>query len=522
MFNLVPSPPHTPRQGNGAPQKPHIAVAPEPIADPASTLLLDTSPPEPWSVLAQDVLDDLPPVWSRGLLYGLLGCMAMVLPWAIFASVDETGTARGRLELRGTTVQKDLDLPTAATVTALHATAGDRVKAGQVLVEFDGRSIREELQQLQTKLSGQQAQQTQLTLLRHQLLGEVNAQTQQNLSQQLEKETQVSQAQQALSTLTTNMTQQRAETLAPLTQAQQAVTGSQRTYDLARDRLQSMEAEVQRYQQLQVAGVVPLVKLKEIQSEARESSRLQSQAATELSQSRLRVAEHQARAATRMNQLSADIQQAKLRLQEQQRGYQTLQHGSDLALSKSQQQLSDLERQHHTLETDLRQTQAQIATLTRRLGQYQVRSPFAGLLVQFPIQKVGTVVQPGQPIAQLAKQGTQLIFKAQIASQESGFLRVGLPVKLKFDAYPFQDYGVVAGRLTWIAPDSRPLETPQGIQEVFDLEVQPQSLFLQTSTQKIPLLTGQTATAEVVVRQRRVIDFILDPFRQLQKGGAKL
>jgi len=38
-------------------------------------------------------------------------------------------------------------------------------------------------------------------------------------------------------------------------------------------------------------------------------------------------------------------------------------------------------------------------------------------------------------------QGATLVFRAQMPSQESGFVRVGMPVKLKFDAYPFQDYG---------------------------------------------------------------------------------
>jgi hemolysin D len=36
------------------------------------------------------------------------------------------------------------------------------------------------------------------------------------------------------------------------------------------------------------------------------------------------------------------------------------------------------------------------------------------------------------------------------------------------------------------------------------------------------LRPGDTATAEVIVRQRRIIDLILDPFKKLQKGGLEL
>jgi HlyD family secretion protein len=35
-------------------------------------------------------------------------------------------------------------------------------------------------------------------------------------------------------------------------------------------------------------------------------------------------------------------------------------------------------------------------------------------------------------------------------------------------------------------------------------------------------MPGQTATAEIIVRQRHVIDFILDPFKKLQNGGIDL
>lgn len=107
-------------------------------------------------------------------------------------------------------------------------------------------------------------------------------------------------------------------------------------------------------------------------------------------------------------------------------------------------------------------------------------------------------------------------------SQESGFLRLGMPVKLKFDAYPFQDYGIVSGRVRWISPDSQVEETPQGKVEIFELEVVLDGAYIQTQNKRVALTAGQTATAEVIVRQRRLIDFVLDPFKKLQKGGVEL
>jgi hemolysin D len=125
-------------------------------------------------------------------------------------------------------------------------------------------------------------------------------------------------------------------------------------------------------------------------------------------------------------------------------------------------------------------------------------------------------------MVEIAPKNSALILRAQIPPTDSGFLKVGMPVKVKFDAYPFQDYGVSDGELTWISPDSKMNETPQGKQEVFELKVKLDKPYIQDQDKRIALTPGQTATAEVVIRQRRVIDFFIDPFKKLQQDGMKL
>jgi HlyD family secretion protein len=125
-------------------------------------------------------------------------------------------------------------------------------------------------------------------------------------------------------------------------------------------------------------------------------------------------------------------------------------------------------------------------------------------------------------MAEIASQNSPLIVRAQMPTTESGFLKPGLAVKLKFDAYPFQDYGIIEGKLAKISPTTSLIDTPNGKVEVYKLEISFNRTCLKTANQCIPLHPGDTATAEVVIRQRRIIDFVLDPFKKLQKGGLKL
>ncbi|MGB7444056.1 MAG: hypothetical protein WA919_23570 [Coleofasciculaceae cyanobacterium] len=97
-----------------------------------------------------------------------------------------------------------------------------------------------------------------------------------------------------------------------------------------------------------------------------------------------------------------------------------------------------------------------------------------------------------------------------------------MAVKIKFDAYPFQDYGVIEGKLKDISPTSKVKETVQGQVATYDLKIELEQDCIPKSSECIPLRPGDTATAEVIVRQRRLIDFILDPFKKLQQGGLEL
>jgi hemolysin D len=223
-----------------------------------------------------------------------------------------------------------------------------------------------------------------------------------------------------------------------------------------------------------------------------------------------------------LEQVQSELQQDTTELEKQRRAYDRVKRTGELAVIDSLRQLKELQSQEAIARSEIAQSQKLIQSLRFQLQQRVIRAPTNGTIFQLSIQNSGAVVQPGQEIASIAPQGAILIFRAQMPSSESGFLREGMPVKLKFDAYPFEDYGVVPGQVRWVSPDSKVVETAQGKAEVFELEIALENPCIQTQNKRIILTPGQTGTAEVIVRQRRLIDFILDPFKKLQKGGLEL
>jgi hemolysin D len=466
------------------------------------------------------LLNALPRIWTRGLLYVLIAFAGLFLPWATLSKVDETGSARGRIEPKGAT--QKLDAQAAGSVKAVMVKEGDTVRAGQVLVELESDVLQTELQQFQSKLEGLQNRQSQLELLKNQLLMSTSLLEQQNKSQELEKMAQVNQAEQNLDAKLSSYNLQKLEKQALVKQAQQQIDTTRDDQRSAKTRLSIDSRQIARFSKLVQDGAVSATQIDQLKKEEQESKRLYSRAVSDIKQAKLRLAEELNRYQVTINTLESDIKQARLRLQEEQSSYKSVLQAGQLAVMKNQEQLKDLQTQITAVQSEMAQTRSQIISIKVQIQQRVVRSPINGVIFELPTTKPGAVVQLGQRIAQIAPKNADFVLRAKMPNQDSGFLKVGMPVKVKFDAYPFQEYGIVPGKVTWISPDSKITQTPQGNIENYELEIILEQQYVENGNKRILLGAGQTANAEVIIRQRRVIDFVLDPFKKLQKGGLEI
>ncbi|MEH2254131.1 HlyD family efflux transporter periplasmic adaptor subunit [Nostoc sp.] len=468
----------------------------------------------------EGLLNALPRIWTRGLLYALIAFAGLFLPWATLSQVDETGSARGRMEPKGAT--QKLDAQVSGSVKAVTVKEGDTVRAGQVLLELDSDLLQTELQEGISKLQGLQNRQSQLELLKNQLLMSTSLLEQQNKSQELEKMAQVNQVQQNLDAKLSSYNLQKLEKQALVKQAEEQIYTTQDDQQSAISRLSIDSRQVKRFSKLVNDGAVSATQIDQLKKEEQESKRLYKKAISDIKQAQLRLAEELNHYQLTIKTLESDIKQAKLRLQEEQSSYKSVIQAGELAVMKNQEQLKDIQTQITATQSEVAQTKSQIVSIRLQMQQRVVRSPINGVIFELPITKAGAVVQAGQRIAQIAPKNADFVLRANMPNQDSGFLKVGMPVKVKFDAYPFQEYGIVQGKVTWISPDSKVSQTPQGNIETYELEITLNQQYVQNGNKRIPFGAGQTANAEVIIRQRRVIDFVLDPFRKLQKGGLEI
>lgn len=142
-----------------------------------------------------------------------------------------------------------------------------------------------------------------------------------------------------------------------------------------------------------------------------------------------------------------------------------------------------------------------------------ILAPVAGVITDVSATQTGDKIQANTPLGGIAPKDARAVIKMEIAERDRAFLREGLPVKLKFNAFPYQRYGLINGTLEFISPATAPGAKTK--EPVYEGHVTLERDHYLVEDTKYPVRYGMTATAEIVVRERRVIDLALDPFRQI-------
>ena len=143
----------------------------------------------------------------------------------------------------------------------------------------------------------------------------------------------------------------------------------------------------------------------------------------------------------------------------------------------------------------------------------RVLAPVSGVITDLAFTQPGETVTSNTPLGGIAPADARPILKVEIPERDRGFLREGQGVKMKFNAFPYQRYGQIDGTLEYLAPAAK--LAPETKQPVYEAHISLEKEQFEVGERKYPLRYGMVATAEIVVRQRRLIDLALDPFRNI-------
>jgi len=162
---------------------------------------------------------------------------------------------------------------------------------------------------------------------------------------------------------------------------------------------------------------------------------------------------------------------------------------------------------------------AEIDKTNFRNEKQKILSPVDGYVSNLYFHTIGGVVTPAQKLMTVVPFDTPLVVKATVLNKDIGFVKDGMPVSIKIDAFDFQKYGIVNGTMRSISKHSTDDEKLGPVYEVF---ITPLETTLLVEGKRVPITSGMSLTAEIKVGKRRIIEFFIYPLIKYLDEGIKV
>lgn len=418
---------------------------------------------------ALEVIETPASPFGRAGLWLLIGGVGVALLWAIIGKLDVVVVAPGKIiPIDQVKVIQPTEL---GVVRAIHVRDGQQVKAGQLLIELDPTSAGADDAQARTGLMAAQIDSARGKALMSYLNGgragfvapagvpgELASMQRSVIATQIEEY----EARRSV------LVRERGEHAAELAGAQAERRKLEETLPLLDKQIEARERLVDK-------GHFPRLRLYEIEEQRIE---------------RVRNMDVQAAAAGKAQAAigGIDAQLAQLR--------------SELARSTAKDMAEAQDN------SDLRTSEITKTDMRNRL--MRLTSPVDGTVQQLAIHTLGGVVEPAQALLVVVPADSTLAIEARVSNKDVGFTRVGQPVRVKIDAFPFTDYGTVEGTLENLSSDS--IEDEK-LGLIYNARVRLTTVAISNGVANIPLTPGMTVSAEIRTGRRRIIQYLLSPIR---------
>jgi hemolysin D len=439
---------------------------------------------------------------KRWVLWSIIGLVVALIVWATVGKISIVATAPGKFIPDGRV--KELQPLESSIVKAIHVKEGDRVQKGDLLLELDPTLSAAEMAANADKYGFNQLEQERLTAELTHSKAHYASSDQPAGRVALEE----------------RMRQARVEAHAA--------------------KLAEAKATVEEKASALAAAVATLKKYEETTAIAAEREASARPLVDTGALSRVDYLQLKEDLAQNRNDLSAQVETVQQA--------QAAAAGAERALEQVERdRVADI---YHDLDDRVTSEPALKADLDKSKELYALkwlRAPVSGLVQKVDATTVGQVVTPAQSLVTIVPDGTPLVVEATVSNEDIGYLKVGQPVEVKVDTFPFQRYGSLKGTLISISPDaedknaaSRDTDTRAGAGSqqtdpardpannspnagyVYKVHIATEPPHFVVDGEARPVVSGMTVQADITTDRRRVIDFFLSPVVKYLDEGMKV
>lgn len=417
----------------------------------------------------------------RTVGYVTAGLFGLLLAWATLGKLDIIASAEGRLVPRN--YSRVVQPSEAGIVREVLVRDGDAVKAGQVLLRMDATTASTDMGTLKADAA-----------LKALSLRRIDAELH---GQPMRIETR--DPPEVASQVLAQYRARRQSYLDALAQEQATLDRAQHDLKAARQQLAKLQATVPLYQQ-SASSYQKLVK-EGFVSElgANEKLREKIEKEQELKSQEAGLAA-----------LGSAVEQSRQKLAQIKSNYE-----------------SQLLNERVELQSQQQRTQGELQKQVYKSGLLELKATEDGTVKDMVTYTPGAVVQPGAVLLTLVPRNEPLFAEVAIPNEDVGFVAPGQGVKVKLQAYPFQKYGMLQGKVEVVSADSSANDpqkaaaqgqSPQSYKALIKLASQE---LRAASGEALKLAPGMVVQAEIHQGRRTVLEYLLSPVQKVAQEAGR-
>ena len=211
----------------------------------------------------------------------------------------------------------------------------------------------------------------------------------------------------------------------------------------------------------------------------------------------------------------ADFDRARNAFLQTRRAFEAAQGGiinNQIAISQLQAQRTELDvdkveteaRLRNAVETHFKLLESNLHQWRQR---YLLQTPIAGRVAFVKYRSDNQFVKAGEEVVTVVPHAGAMYGQVQMPVAGSGKVAVGQRVNIRFDNYPFAEYGMVAGRVAAISPVPR--------DDLYTIRIQLPDGLNTSYRKKLAFRQEMQGDAQIITRDLRLLDRIFNQLRSL-------
>ena len=186
-------------------------------------------------------------------------------------------------------------------------------------------------------------------------------------------------------------------------------------------------------------------------------------------------------------------------------------------LNAAQKQIAQIPQKKKSRLLDIKNSISQIDERLSEIDSsqaYTVRAPIAGRITSIQVN-AGQSMKTNQWLLTIIPNDTVLHAELFLPSRAIGFVTENKKVLIRYDAFPYQRYGLHKGFVSEISVAAAPARDysfyMQSSEPVYKVKVTLEQQFVNAFGKNIALQPGMTISADILLEKRSILEWLLEP-----------